>query len=131
MNTVTKLRELLEKAGKYPALEPVGSRGTRYTCPVCQGEGDIDDEFVKEGQVTSGEGLDISIVGVQVFGFGDGMEAMDKLIPTALHALPALLDVAEAAKEVERCQLDLTIPDDVEGEKWKKLREALARLGEA
>lgn len=55
-------------------------------------------------------------------------EADARLIVSAVNALPALLDVVEAAQEVERCQFDLTIPDYVEGEKWKKLREALAKL---
>lgn len=139
MNTITKLRELLEKAGTYPDLEPVGP-GKTYTCPLCDGAGDIDSEHVKEGQVSRGAGLDISIVGVQVYGFGQGMAAMELLIPTIVHHLPALLDVAEASNALDRAIDGIAIHgiyaknQDCAKQVVKlkaSVQNALARLGEA
>jgi hypothetical protein len=109
---VGQLRELLRRAGEYPRLEPVGSQGKYYTCPLC-GEGSIEDERVSEGVVTHGVGLDISIVGIQVFGFGDGVAAMAALIPLALHHLPALLAIADAAQGVQD-GMDMRDEDEAE-----------------
>jgi hypothetical protein len=124
---VGQLRELMCKAGEYPRLEPVGSNWKYYACPLC-GEGSIEDERVSEGVVTHGVGLDISIVGIQAFGFGDGVAAMEKLIPLALHHLPALLAIAEAAAEV--VAIDAT-PDgsvDANGVAIDRLSHALSLL---
>lgn len=95
---VGQLRELLQKAGEHPRLEPVVGEGKYYDCPLC-GEGSIEAEQVREGVVSHGTGLALNIVGVQTFGFGEGFVALEKLILLALHRLPALLDVVEAADQ--------------------------------
>jgi hypothetical protein len=98
MNT-KRLRDLLTEAGKWPKLEPVESGKYRYyDCPLCGGEGKIAADFVSEGQEIYGEDsmVSCSIVGVQVYGIGDAMAAMEKLIPLLIEAAPALLDLVDA-----------------------------------
>ncbi len=102
MEIINQMRALLAKAGEFPRLEPVVSQGKTYVCPMCDGNGDIEDERVKEGQVTHGTGVDFSIVGIQAYGFGDGYAAMEELMPLAINNLPALLDIAEAADQWSR-----------------------------
>lgn len=53
----------------------------------------------------------------------------DDRLDEAMKCLPALLDVAEAAQEVVRCQNDMAVPDYIESRSWEKLGEALAKLG--
>jgi hypothetical protein len=94
--TTQHLRELLAKAGKYPKLEPVSDPVDRqYRCPLCAGEGTIDAEFVSKGTEEIEAGINTSLVGVQVYGIGDAMTAMEELVPLVIQALPALLDVVE------------------------------------
>jgi hypothetical protein len=110
---VGQLRELMRRSGEYPRLEPVGSSGKIYTCPLCDGQGDIEDEHISEGVVTHDRGVDFSIVGIQTFGFGDGYLAMEKLIPLTINALPALLAIAEAAQSMQDGQ-DMRDEDEAE-----------------
>lgn len=116
MTTLKQLRELLEKAGEYPKLEPVGSCGKVYAFPMCDGQGDIEDECISEGVVGHDVGINFSVVGIQVYGIGEAMAAMEKLIPLVLHKLPALLNALEYFQDVAECANDQWGDDYL----WKK-----------
>jgi hypothetical protein len=89
---IPKLRALLAKAGKWPT-EPVKSYETGYfDCPACGGCGQIAAEDVKQ--------IHAGLVGVQIFGIGDQMAAMEELVPLLLQHGPALLSELEALREV-------------------------------
>jgi len=125
-----QLRDLLATAGKWPnEVEKINEAdGSYYTCPACDGEGTIDAELVKT--------MHAGLVGVQVFGFGEPMEAMEELIPEIIYKLPAILDrlerleaVAKAARnrtETFRLGSEETGRDGLD--EWDALDEALARL---
>ena len=102
MKRYDELKGLLEKAGKYPALDPIREHadGWTYRCPMCDGSGEIDADHVKEGTETVGGGILTSIVGVQVFGIGDAMQAMEKLVPMAIDALPELIATSEDSARI-------------------------------
>lgn len=101
MKRYDELKDLLTKAGQYPELQLVHNATDKvYECPLCGGSGDIEGVHVSQGTATSGSGLDISITGVQVFGIGDAMQAMEKLIPLAIHHLPELITASEDAARI-------------------------------
>ncbi len=86
------LKALMAQAGEWPPLATEGGDGDGYLrCPACDGEGAIDAECMKT--------LHAGLVGVQVYGIGDQMAAMEKLMPLLIRAGPALVEIAEAAKE--------------------------------
>jgi hypothetical protein len=91
---IHKLRALLAKAGKWPT-EPVKSYEDGYfDCPACDGCGQIPAEDVRQ--------IHAGLVGVQIFGIGDQMAAMEELVPLLLQHGPTLLSELEALREVER-----------------------------
>jgi hypothetical protein len=95
-----QLRALHEAAGDYPTLKAVMADGV-FTCPLCQGQGEIEAECVREGTSLHGTGLNVSIVGVQIYGFGHGMDAMEKLVPAMINELPRLLQESDELRALK------------------------------
>lgn len=93
VRVIEELRGLLAEAGKWPdELIPEGD-GKYFECPACGGEGSIEGEVV--------HCLHAGLVGVQVYGIGDQMAAMEKLLPLLIRHGPALIAIVEAAKELQ------------------------------
>jgi hypothetical protein len=93
MNKLEELKALMATAGKWPTEPQTDGTDGFYNCPVCDGEGTVDAEFVKRAHA--------GCTGVQIYGIGDQMAAMEKLLPLLFtDYLPKLIAVAEAAKEV-------------------------------
>lgn len=91
MNRLEELKALLTQAGKWPTEPQTDGTDGFYNCPVCDGDGTVDAEFVKSAHA--------GCTGVQIYGIGDQMTAMEKLLPLLFtDYLPQLIAVAEAAK---------------------------------
>lgn len=127
---LAEIKRLMELAGKYPALTPVQTKPyCTYECPLCGGSGEIEDYHVSEGTETVGGGINTSIVGVQVFGIGEAMEAMEKLIPMMCNAMPAIIERMEKLEAVANAARNLRehVPDE-DGPRWATLDETIAAL---
>lgn len=105
--TIARLRELIKAAGEWPDLEPEDQSDGSFRCPLCDGQGEIEAEHVKDGRREYGNDSWFSLVGVQVYGVGDAMASMEALLPLLIKHTPALLDqLAAQAAEVERVKFE-------------------------
>lgn len=112
-DTRARLRELIAKVGEWPDLGTEDRSDGSFRCPLCDGQGDIDAEFVRDGRREYGNDSWFSIVGVQVYGVGDAMAAMEELLPLLIKHVPSLLaQLAAQAAEIERLR---SIQDDIGG----------------
>jgi len=94
MNKLEELKALLAQAGKWPERTLVGEGEGHHECPTCGGDGTVSPDFVRDHHA--------GCVGVQVYGIGDEMAAMEKLLPLLFtDYLPGLIAAAEAAKKVD------------------------------
>ena len=139
-DTIAQIEALHSAAGKWPT-EPVQDSivSGYYECPACNGEGSIDAEFVCR--------MHAGLVGVQVYGIGDQMAAMEKLLPLVIDEIPSLLAYIRALEKVrdlvsdEAFSPDVTTPFNresqmfrdywIDGTRVTDIREALAAAREA
>jgi hypothetical protein len=100
--SIKRLRDLLAKAPRWPAkIQHADSEGY-LDCPLCDGQGSLPVEQVEELRWGPG---DVAVGGIQVYGIGEEMGAMEVLIPQLIKIAPALLEVVEAAAEVRKIQV--------------------------
>jgi len=92
-STIAQIEALHSAAGKWPS-DPVpdGIVSGYYECPACNGEGSVDAELVSR--------MHAGLVGVQVYGIGDQMAAMEKLLPLMIESLPSLIAYIRALEKV-------------------------------
>lgn len=113
-STIARLRELIAKVGEWPDLGPEDRSDGSFRCPLCDGQGDIDAEFVRDGRREYGNDSWFSIVGVQVYGVGDAMAAMEELLPLLIKHAPSLLDqLAAQAAEIEKWQRMALVSEEI------------------
>ncbi len=102
MNKLEELKSLLATAGKWPDELALDVDEGCYECPACGGKGIIDADLVKT--IHSG------CVGMQIYGIGDQMVAMEKLLPLMVAMLPQLIAVAEASQRIRESHRSLMVP---------------------
>lgn len=127
---IERLKELHFEAGQWPTEVIRDREDGFYECPACGGEGSIDAELVHR--------LHAGCVGMQVYGIGEQMTAMEQLMPLLMEHLPALLEVAEEASVLADCvdrweeSVAAVIGRSPEtGMVTKPIRDALAKFHEA
>lgn len=112
------LRDLLAKAGEWPTDHIQDKESGYYRCPLCE-EGEIEAELVH--RVHGG------LAGVQVYGFGDQVTAMEQLMPVVVWHLPAILTVVEAAVRIKR----IVDGDRTKGKEVQEVEDAIRVLIDA
>ena len=115
------LAELLAKAPTFPEdLQP--EEEGPYRCPVCDGEGTVDGEWVAHMRSHNWVG------GVQFYGIGEEHKWAEEFYLAARTHFPALLEIAGAAKALDetlcaRGYNYVALTADLE-----RLHDALAKL---
>jgi len=94
MNTLDHLAELLAKAPAFPEDLQPEEEGS-YRCPVCDGEGTVDAEWVTHVRSHNWVG------GVQFYGIGEEHKWAEAFYLAARTHFPALLEIARAAKMLD------------------------------
>jgi len=90
MNTLDHLAELMAKATSFPEDLQPEEEGS-YRCPVCDGEGTVDGEWVTHVRSHNWVG------GVQFYGIGEEHKLAEEFYLAARTHFPALLEIARAA----------------------------------
>jgi len=93
MNTLDHLAELLAKAPAFPEDLQPEEEGS-YRCPVCDGEGTVDAEWVTHMRSHNWVG------GVQFYGIGEEHKWAEEFYLAARTHFPALLEIARAADKI-------------------------------
>lgn len=88
------LSDLVQKSAKWPTTPKIlgnHNGAAYYECPACGGEGTIDSEHVFTRHVGT--------YGVQVYGIGEDMSALDVLIPELLEHFPIMVKRLQEVEE--------------------------------
>lgn len=93
LDDLTNLQSLLERhhANVSAVLDDCHPDGEGwYDCPMCNGEGHVDAEWVSDGRVMDRERLES--IGLQVYGIGEDHQAVHLLLRELLRLAPQMAD---------------------------------------